>query len=252
MSNLIVHAGAQRVSREQVLECLTPDAVVSPRGRTWQPVPHGRLIEEVENSLSLSGLKIVNEEHAIYGGGARYFGTFQLVNGHNADDYGLIVGIRNSHDKKFPAALACGNRVFVCDNLSFSGEVSLARRHTRHIIRDLPMLVNRAVGKLTTMRHNQDHRIDAYKQVEITNAQAHDLLIRAVDSQALLPSKLVATLKEWREPRHPEFAPRTAWSLFNAVTEVYKGTPLTELPKRSTSLYGLFDTACNVNFAVAV
>jgi hypothetical protein len=28
--------------------------------------------------------------------------------------------------------------VFVCDNLAFSGEIKIARKHTRFIVRDLP------------------------------------------------------------------------------------------------------------------
>ena len=45
-----------------------------------------------------------------------------------------------------------GAAVFVCDNLSFSGDVKLARRHTAHVERDLPQLVSRAVGRLAELR----------------------------------------------------------------------------------------------------
>ena len=44
------------------------------------------------------------------------------------------------------AGLAVGAAVFVCDNLSFSGEVRLARKHTAHFERDLPQLVGRTIG----------------------------------------------------------------------------------------------------------
>ena len=45
----------------------------------------------------------------------------------------FVVGVRNSHDKSFPAGLVIGASIFVCDNLSFSGEVKLARKHTVHV-----------------------------------------------------------------------------------------------------------------------
>ena len=70
--------------------------------------------------------------------------------GHAQDDYGLVIGLRNSHDKSFPASIALGSGVFVCDNLAFSAEVTIARRHTRFIERDLPRVVHTAVG--ATMR----------------------------------------------------------------------------------------------------
>jgi hypothetical protein len=47
----------------------------------------------------------------------------QVANGLNPEDFGLVAGVRNSHDKSFPASLVLGASMFVCDNLSFSGEV---------------------------------------------------------------------------------------------------------------------------------
>jgi len=35
------------------------------------------------------------------------------------------VGLRNSHDKTFPAGLVAGTRVFICANLSFSGLIQM-------------------------------------------------------------------------------------------------------------------------------
>src|SRR5207249_1742876 len=136
----------------------------------------------------------------------------------------LVVGIRNSHDKSFPAALVLGASVFICDNLSFSGEVKLARKHTAHIERDLPQLVDRAVGMVSDLRNTQEQRFATYRQHELTNGQAHDLVIRALDGRVVPVTKIPAILTEWREPRHPEFRNgRTAWRLFNAFTEILKG-----------------------------
>ena len=53
-------------------------------------------------------------------------------------------------------------------------------------------------------------------------------------------------LREWREPRHPEFREgRTAWRLFNAFTEGLKGN-LDALPHRTQALHGLLDAACGL------
>lgn len=77
------------------------------------------------------------------------------------EDYCWILGLRNSHDKTFPAGIIAGLSVFICDNLGFSGEVKLARKHTTHIIRDLPRLVQSAVGKLMDRWHHQAQRSPA-------------------------------------------------------------------------------------------
>jgi len=60
-----------------------------------------------------------------------------VANNESAADFALVVGLRNSHDKSFPAGLVIGASVLVCDNLSFSGEVRLARKHTYPIIATL-------------------------------------------------------------------------------------------------------------------
>ena len=153
----------------------------------------------VERTLDHHGLAITQQAHALNRDGDRYFGLMQLApapgSGDNAiddddgdeasegsavfraenggddlpagnsgggggGDYAFVVGLRNSHDQSFPASLVIGSAVFVCDNLAFSGEVVLARRHTRFIVRDLPEMVDRAGGRLGELRVNQDRRIE--------------------------------------------------------------------------------------------
>jgi hypothetical protein len=226
-----------------VEEARTPTA--SP---TWVPVPHYRLLKQVASTLAGNGMKVANEAHALWNNGARYFGLLEVTNGQDHDDYGLVIGLRNSHDKSFPAAIAMGSAVFVCDNLAFSAEVTIARRHTRFIERDLPRIVHTAVGRLADMRGQQDERIGAYKRTELSDANAHDLLIRAVDANVLPVTQLPDVIREWRAPSHEEFAVdgKTVWRFHNAMTHVWKGRNLAALPRRSQALQGLLDAACNL------
>jgi hypothetical protein len=148
--------------------------------------------------------------------------------------------VRNSHDKRFPAGLVAGATVFCCDNLSFHGEVRVTRKHTRYILHDLPSLVGGAVGRLMSAWHHQAERIETYKHYLLSDQRVHDLVVRSVDL-GIVPNRAVPDLlTEWRHPRHNEFAPRNAWSLFNGYTEVLKGN-LAELPRRTERLHGLLD-----------
>jgi hypothetical protein len=241
-TNLILHAGADAVSRDQISAVKTPA-----RTATWVPIPHDRLLEGVQTTLERAGLHVVSEAHGLTHDGARYFGLLHVANGHPDQDFGLVVGLRNSHDKRFPAGLVVGANVFICDNLSFSGEVRLARKHTAHVERDLPSLIEGAVGRLGDLRRSQEQRFGAYKQHELSDGAAHDLVIRALDSRVLPTTHIPGVLREWREPRHPEFREvgRTAWRLFNAFTESLKGN-LEALPKRTQALHGLLDSACGL------
>jgi hypothetical protein len=232
--NLVLHCGAQSAEREQVFEIITPDAT-----ETWTPIPHAQLIETVELTLSASNLSVGSAAHSLSHDGARYFGLMEIEG--DAEDYCWVLGLRNSHDKTFPAGVTAGAQVFVCDNLSFSGEVKLARRHTRFISRDMPLLVERAIGRLLGTWHDQAVRFEAYKSHEIEDRAAHDLIIRAVDvgicSNRLIPD----VLHEWRYPSYEAFRSRNIWSLFNSFTEALKQGNLAELPKRTEALHGLLD-----------
>ena len=237
-TKLVLHAGAEHVALEALATVPTPDAT-----ETWQPVPHATLVQEVKDELAVAGYQVTREEHALWKGGLRYFGLIEISReGENQNlEYTLAAGLRNSHDKTFPAALALGNRVFVCDNLAFSGEVQLTRKHTRYVLRDLPALVGRGVGQLAQQRVKLEARITTYKTLTLTDKDAHDILVRAIDRKVIAGQALPHVLQEWRHPQHEEFASRTGWSLFNSFTEVLKGTNPGDLPRRTMALYGLMD-----------
>jgi hypothetical protein len=235
--NLILHCGAQNVELDQVREIKTPRSTDS-----WCPIPHHQLITTVQRTMATTNLRIGTQAHSLSHEGQRYFGLMEVHAQKSSDDYCWVLGLRNSHDKTFPAGIVAGASVFVCDNLSFSGEIKFARKHTRFIVRDLPQLVSRSIGLLLAKWHDQDKRIAAYKQAEITDIEAHDLVIRATDVGVCSNRLIPPVLHEWREPRHDAFEGRNVWSLFNAFTESLKDGNLTELPKRTEALHGLLDT----------
>lgn len=240
--NLMVHAGGHKVDRVQIADVVAPA-----RTETFQPIPHHTFLDGVQSTLERAGLKVIAEAHALAKGGARYFGLMQLTSAIQAIDYSLVLGLRNSHDKSFPAGLVVGSGVFVCDNLAFSGEIKIARKHTVNINRDLPNLIQAAVGRLHDVRGLQDQRIAAYKETEISETQAHDLLIQALDSRIVTATKIPAVLAEWRAPRHAEFAERrNVWRLMQAFTEVGKGTSVFERPRATQAMHALLDTASGV------
>jgi hypothetical protein len=236
-ANLILHCGAHRVEREQLANVVT-----APATRTFHPIPHHLLLSSVQETLERAGMSVVSEAHGLTRNGARYFGLLEIKDDHAADDFALVVGIRNADDQALACGLAIGSSVLVCDNLAFSGEVKIQRKHTRFIHRDLPGLLSHAVAQLGQLRRTQETRFSTYKTAELTDIAAHDLIVQALDARVIGPMKLVDVLKEWRAPRHHEFREggKTAWRLFNCFTEILKGN-LAHLPRRTQTLHGLLD-----------
>jgi hypothetical protein len=240
--NLILHCGAHHVALDDINRVSTPRSTAS-----WTPIPHQQLITTVQKALNSASLTIGNQAHSLSHSGDRYFGLMEIKSREASEDYCWVLGLRNSHDKTFPAGIVAGASVFICDNLSFSGEVKFVRKHTRYIVRDLPQLVSRSIGQLMDHWHLQDKRIGAYKQADIGDACAHDLIVRAVDLSVCSNRLIPAVLAEWRQPQHSDFETRNVWSLFNAFTESLKDGALSELPKRTEALHGLLDSYVGLN-----
>lgn len=239
MSNLCLHAGATIIEMEQLRDVTMPEAT-----KTWTPVAHDKIVDSVKGALVAGGARIDKEEHSLYHDGDRYFGLLHLSDNNDGDN--TVVGIRNSHDRTFSAGLSLGSRVFVCDNLAFSGDVVVARKHTRFIGRDLQRLICDAVGKLADLRVKQETRFDAYKGCDLTDIEAHDLMIRALLARVVSGEQVTKVVGQWLKPEHEDFLPRNVWSLFNDFTEVLKGTAPMAAVKRTMTLQGLLDNHCQI------
>lgn len=237
MSQLLLHSGAQHVNLEEVIAATTP-----PPTETHYPIPHDYLIEKIVENLAGVGWNVESSEWGLNADGAEMWGVMNLTNGGTQfDDYGISVGVRNAHNKRFSAGCAVGSKVFCCDNLAFSSEIVVFRKHTKWIKKDLARMLFEAFGTLAQATKDQETRIQDYKRTPLTDTIVHDILIRAVDAKVMSNADIAKVLKEWRTPTHEEFAPRTAWSLFNSFTQVGKDWNKFSLTGRTTRLHGLLD-----------
>jgi hypothetical protein len=215
----------------------TPDGTDS-----HTPIPHFSLVDETHAALERAGLEVEQEEHALARGGLRYFGGFALKgNDIKADDRRLVLGLRNAHDKSFAASVCIGNQMMVCENLCFSSDVKLARRHTKNIVADLPRVLSSAISRVVSHWSDMGKRIDAYKGIEIAKANAADMIIDLVDAKAFPARDVYKAVKEFETPRHDEFKGGSLWTLYNGITEHLKGGDLSKLPQRTMTVQSVFD-----------
>lgn len=218
---------------------------------SFQPIPHAELVDITRRNLQDAGFEVLFEEHAIARGGLRYFGGFAITGTEiTSPDRQLVVGLRNSHDKGFAASICLGNRMIVCENLCFSANIKLARRHTTFILRDINAVIARAVGRLVGHFGEMERRIEAYRGAELSRAEAAELVYLLARKGALPPRDIFATLTEWEQPRHAEFAGGSLWTLYNAVTENLKGGDLSKLPDRTMTMQSVFDARVGSDYRI--
>jgi len=226
-----------KVDIEQLATVATPE-----RTDTHTPIPHAMLVERTHEALDRAGLQVTEEEHALQRGGQRYFGGFALKGKDmEASDRKLVLGLRNAHDKSFAASVCIGNQMLVCENLCFSSDVKLARRHTLNIVRDLPLVLGSAISRVVSHWTDMGKRIDAYKDTEVQRNRCADMVVDLVDAKAFPARDVYKAVQEFRNPRHDEFKGGSLWTLYNGITEHLKGGDLTKLPQRTMTVQSVFD-----------
>jgi len=236
---LYLHTGGERISRNEIGYIPTPDSTNS-----FCPVPHNVLLDEMYRAFSEHNIQVLQEQFAVAKQGQRLFGVMELES--DAADYSTVIAVRNAHDHSNSIRLGIGTGVWVCDNMAFSAEFQTRRKHTTHVLRDLPRCVSGLIATAQDARRQQQRQIEAYKNTPLSTEQGHHLIVVLAKNNAFPPHKLLSVEREFETPSHEEFVEHghTAWTLMNAVTEHLKGTSLLTLPDRTRRMHSVLDHYC--------
>lgn len=232
---LMLHTGAEVVEYDALHDFPIPEATQS-----HVPIPHTDVVNMVKYSLGYFGHEIVEESHAVTPDGARYFGLLSLRSAYG--DYTDTVGLRNSHDKKFPIGIAIGAQVFVCDNLSFCGDHVIKRRHTANAKRDLPGLVAEVVEPLAQHREAQHRQFERFQATPLLEQQADMAIMQLYREGIINVTRIADVVRQWEEPEY-DWGEKTAWRLFNATTRSLEGR-IAENPHLTHQLHAVIDGVC--------
>jgi len=236
MSQLLVHTkGANYVEIDELKNVPLPEATDS-----YCPVSHFDLAMNLAD-ISQDLLKDYTFRKAQYGlarNGNQMFGVHMYQNG--SDEMGLSIGFRNSYDKSISVGIAIGASVFVCDNLSFTGDIAVMRKHTTNVWKDLEEMM------ITTVYRSQHnfHRIveDSIKlkEIPLENDHAFSMMGRLFGHNVITPRQLSVFKREWLKPKHEDFQPRNMWSLYNSATEALKSCPPNRILEKHLKLHEQF------------
>jgi hypothetical protein len=223
--------------------------------KSYMPIRHDVFADMVQDSLKDNGYLFGEEAHVLNKDGSQYFGMAELFTKIATVDYRLLCGWRSSYNKSLAAKFVVGSSVFVCDNLAFSGEIMIGRKHTVNIMRDLPTLLNIAARKVTPLKKLQDERYKHYKDfymqtndggIQFLHYEDYtdNFIVESINQDIVPSSKAKQFITECYNPTHKEFlnkGERTMWTTFNAATECLKGTSINALPSRTQALHKMAD-----------
>jgi len=257
MSNLMYCNEDTLVTRSQLMAMPTPN----PLGSFHKPVGYGDYLDLILHRLDRAGLAVTNEEYATANDGGRFFGTMELglKDGGNmieGDAMTITLGVRGSHDQSVPRGICIGNRVIVCSNLCFNGDLaSVSTKQTTNIMARLPGLVDRAVGRIPALAQREERRMHAYQEFTFNNPRHGDAALVELHRQgALTPAQLGCAISEWDEPSYEEHGQfgNSAWKLVNAVTEAQKPTGNTvnmdTVRSRTATASAFIDSVVGIDF----
>ena len=232
---LLLHRGAQDVEFEQLKEIPIPKETSS-----YKPVAHQDLAEKLK-SMTLDLMPEYSHSHSEYGvtrEGQKLFGVHTFKNGDS--HLGFSVGFRNSYDRTLSIAVALGARVFVCDNLMLTGDLSVMRKHTTNVMEDLETLILSALYRSKTTYRQIGEDAEIMKGNSLKDDDAFKMIGLAYGRGIISPRQIPVAKDEWIKPSHSDFEPRTQWSLYNAFTESLKSSPPGSVMERYLDLHQLF------------
>ena len=225
---LLAHCNAAYTSEEEVYQVPQVQGT-----ETWKPIHHREILISLAQAIRDAGLKVVNKTYALSSNGNRMFATWELD---KVDaDMAYTVGIRNSMDKSMAFGIVAGTKVFVCDNLAFSGDYIRFRKHTKGIVVELEVLCQQVVELLVTkLKEFADWHKRLITYV-LRRRQAELLTFRAMELGVINPSQFAAFyalyFKEGAKYRKPDL-----YHWHEAVTELNgQGSPF-QLIERNRKL----------------
>ncbi len=117
-----------------------------------------------------------------------------------AEGVTLSVGVRNSNDKKSPIGLCVGSRTYVCDNLAFSSEIVISKKHTRNGRNRFNEGVANVITRLREYKDIESQTIAGMQRKFLLKDKANSIMFQAMRKK-IVPARLVPKLaEEWEQP----------------------------------------------------
>jgi hypothetical protein len=232
-STLLAHCGTNKLTREELQSVPTPDGTL-----THRPVPHFEIVQALIETLGFRNIGVVRDEYAVSNDGMKMFGVLDLET--SFEGCRFSIGVRNANDKSMRLALTVGYRVFVCDNMAFHGDFTpVLAKHSKHfsLVDALSVGVDRMQRNFEPMRN----QVERWKDLQLPEAYGKLIIYRAfIEGELEAPRHLAQRVHDlYFNPKFPEFAPRTLWSLSNAFTSAFK--ELDPIPQfKATAKLGAF------------
>lgn len=218
MDGLMLHCGGESATYKQIGAVPLPEQT-----DTYMPVSHKALIDKVvEVTQDVLHIKLDKAGYGLGSNGDHLFAHLRFNNPNATKEMGLCIGVVNSYDKRLRVRLAAGANVFVCDNLAITGDITYTRKHTTGVWPDIDDAIANSIGGAEAAFQQILEDAERMKMTEITDDVAFQVMGLMYGRGILKNQMLTIAHKQWINPEHKQFMPRTQWSLYNAINSALK------------------------------
>lgn len=222
--------GKNRVTEAEVMA-----VPAVPFTKSFHPVHHRDFINCVKEGVKAIGLEIVKAEYVLAAEGHRMFGVFDLS--HRSSELCWSIGIRNSMNKSMALGITAGTRVFVCENLCFSGEFLALKRHTSGLDADmLAFLAYRAMKTMVPRLQAFERWHQGLKNYALPQTDMRVLLVEIME-QSVIP---VTKFHDFNA-LYSKVYDDSLWGFHESITDLLRDSNLMLLPKKNLLLNGIID-----------
>ena len=141
-------------------------------------------------------------------------------------------------NKSMSLGITAGTRVFVCDNLCFSGDYLTFRRHTSGLdIDELAFLAYRSMRQMIPMLKAFQRWHEGLRNYPLAVTDAKLLLVEIMTNSVIPPSKF----SQFNGLYAKVYDDDSLWGFHEAATDVLKGSNLLTMPKKNKVLNQVID-----------
>ena len=229
--------GGEKVDIEGLRASPMPEST-----KTFHPVNYADIalnVAKITHDL-IPDYELKVEDYVLARKGNQFFGVQVYVAKDNSStDVGMALGLRGSYDHSLSLGICGGMRVFVCDNMAFTGEISAFHKQTKNIMETLQTSLVTNIYKYKNGFIKLKEDAEVMKSIPLKDDPAFQFLGVLFGRGVLTTTQLKKARAYWKSPPNPEFEPRTAWSAYNAVNESLKTSKPNLIMKNHIDLHSI-------------
>lgn len=230
-------SGQRRVSEAEVLAIPEPEWT-----KSWHPVGHGKVIEVLDRAVTDLGLEVAGKEYSLTAEGANMFGSWELHPVEEGADKVMLLGIRNSVNMSFALGITAGQRVFVCDNMVFSGDFITFRRHTGRLdLDELKIIADHSIHQVIGRMEELAIWIDQMREYPMSESDVKLLTYDAMNEGVIPPSRFRAFQTARDEEKKDNPHPESLNCFYGACTRLMRCESLFNISDKSDPLNALME-----------